>query len=260
MNNSVTLSPVILLRKEVFFLEEWIEHHLSLGINSIYIYNNGLTSISDKNAYWKNIKKEELERRESLRTAPEKMVWGCKPNLDYFHDFSDDDILSKFNEVISKYPNVHEVPWVYGVDHNSGHPSCQVKMYWDMLQRPESWILNIDPDEYMVLRNYDSIQDFISDNNGFNYFEFYGKTYTQRIRNQSVRDIYSNCGLYLDGSQKWLINPPDRERIKRLEIHSAKFHGSKIKSFKDDEEIWFNHYKAECELEDFDDTIKKHIK
>lgn len=259
MDNSVTLCAVILLRKEVFFLEEWIDHHLSLGINSIYIYNNGLTSISDKNAYWKNIKKEELERRGSLRAAPEKMVWGCKPNLDYFHDFSDDDILSKFYEVISKYPNVHEVPWVYGADHNNGHPSCQVKMYWDMLKRPEPWILNVDPDEYIVLRNHDSIQEFISDNDGVNYFEFYAKTYTKRIRNQSVRSIYANCGLWLEGGQKWLINPPDREKIKTLNIHSCKFADSKIKSFKDDKNIWINHYKAEVELKGFDDTIKKHI-
>lgn len=259
MNNSVTLCAVILLRKEVFYLEEWINHNLSLGVNSIYIYNNGLIPVNGKNPSFKYMDKKELERRRSLQSAPDHMVWAKKPHLDYFHDFSDDDILFKFNEIISKYPNVYEVPWVSGVNHNDGHPCCQIKMYWDMLKRPESWILNVDPDEYIVLRNHDSIQDFISDNNGFNYFEFYGKTYTQRIRNQSVRNIYSNCGLYLDGAQKWLINPPDRERVKALEIHSAKFHGSKIKSFKDDEEIWFNHYKAECKLNDFDDTIKKHI-
>ena len=32
------------------------------------------------------------------------------------------------------------------------------------------------------------------------------------------------------------------------------------KIFKDEKDIWFNHYKAEVEFTDFDDTIKKHIK
>lgn len=32
------------------------------------------------------------------------------------------------------------------------------------------------------------------------------------------------------------------------------------KIFKDEKDIWFNHYKAEVELKDFDNIIKKHIK
>ena len=31
------------------------------------------------------------------------------------------------------------------------------------------------------------------------------------------------------------------------------------KIFKDEKDIWFNHYKAEAELKEFDNIIKKHI-
>lgn len=42
--------------------------------------------------------------------------------------------------------------------------------------------------------------------------------------------------------------------------HVLNFDTMNSKIFKDEKDIWFNHYKAEVELTDFDDTIKKHIK
>ena len=40
----IKLHTLILPRLEVFFLEEWIEHNLQLGVDEIYIYENGLVS------------------------------------------------------------------------------------------------------------------------------------------------------------------------------------------------------------------------
>ena len=39
----ISLYTLILPRLEVFFLEEWIEHNLKLGVDTIHIYDNGLT-------------------------------------------------------------------------------------------------------------------------------------------------------------------------------------------------------------------------
>ena len=38
---------MILPRKETFFLEEWINHHLDLGFDKIYVYDNGLITSED---------------------------------------------------------------------------------------------------------------------------------------------------------------------------------------------------------------------
>ncbi len=38
----ITLTSIILPRLEVFYLEEWIEHYLSMGVDKIILYNNGL--------------------------------------------------------------------------------------------------------------------------------------------------------------------------------------------------------------------------
>jgi len=126
--------------------------------------------------------------------------------------------------------------------------------------KKNDWVLNVDPDEYIVLKNHDNLKDFINEYNDFNYFQFYGKTFTKRLRDKRVREIYSNCGLWLDGGSKWLAKIPEHSKITKYNPHVLKFAGMIAKTFKDEKDIWFNHYKAEVELEEFDNTIKKHIK
>jgi len=36
---------LILPRLEVFYLQEWVEHHLNIGYDKIFIYNNGRISV-----------------------------------------------------------------------------------------------------------------------------------------------------------------------------------------------------------------------
>ena len=50
------------------------------------------------------------------------------------------------------------------------------------------------------------------------------------------------------------------KKIKKFNPHALNFNTINSKIFKDEKDIWFNHYKAETKLEDFDYIIKKHIK
>jgi hypothetical protein len=257
----ITLPSIILPRLEVFYLEEWIEHYLGLGVDKILIYNNGFNSVDGKSPCIKRMNKQELERRRALQSAPSHMVWSKKPHLDYFSDYSDAEILDKLNDINSKYDEVKVIPWVCGEDHDFPYPISQNRMFARVLNDKKSnWVLNVDPDEYIVLKNHSNLKDFIDEYNDFNYFRFYGKTFTKRLRNKPVREIYSNCGLWLDGGSKWLAKTPENSKITKYNPHDLIFTDIKAKIFKDEKDIWFNHYKAEVELKDFDNTIKKHIK
>jgi hypothetical protein len=257
----ITLPSIILPRLEVFYLEEWIEHYLGLGVDEILLYNNGFTPVAAKNAYWNKIDDKEKARRKSAQSSPSDQVWDCKPHLDYFSDYSDDQITDKLSDIASKYDQVKVIPWVCGEDHNSPYPNSQNQMFARVLNNKKNdWVLNVDPDEYIVLKNHCNFKDFIDEHNDFNYFQFYGKTFTKRLRNKPAREIYSNCGLYLDGGSKWLVRVPDDSRITQYNPHVLKFTNKEGIIYKDDNTIWFNHYKAEGELKDFDKTIKKHIK
>lgn len=257
----ITLPSIILPRLEVFYLEEWIEHYLGLGVDEILLYNNGLVPVAAKNAYWNKIDTAEKDRRKSLQSAPDHQTWDCKPHLDYFSDYSDGEILDKLNDVNSKYNEVKVIPWVCGEDHDFPYPVSQNRMFARVLNNKKSnWVLNVDPDEYIVLKNHSNLKGFIDEYNDFNYFQFYGKTFTKRLRNKPVREIYSNCGLWLDGGSKWLAQVPQGSKIKKISPHALNFNTINSKIFKDEKDIWFNHYKAEAKLEDFDNIIKKHIK
>jgi hypothetical protein len=257
----ITLTSIILPRLEVFYLEEWIEHYLGLGVEKFLLYNNGLVPVAAKNAYWNDIDPAEKDRRKSAQSSPSDQVWDCKPHLDYFSDYSDDQITYKLSDIASKCDQVKVIPWVHGVDHNSPYPNSQNQMFARVLNdKKNNWVLNVDPDEYIVLKNHSNLKDFIDEYNDFNYFQFYGKTFTKRLRDKPVREIYSNCGLWLDGGPKWLARIPENSKITKYNPHYLKFTNSNIKIFKDEKDIWFNHYKVEAELKEFDNIIKKHIK
>ena len=257
----ITLPSIILPRLEVFYLEEWIEHYLGLGVDKILIYNNGFNSVDGKSPCIKSMNKQELERRRALQSAPSHMVWSKKPHLDYFSDYSDAEILDKLNDIGSKYNEVKVIPWVCGEDHDFPYPISQNRMLARVLNNKKNdWVLNVDPDEYIVLKNHNNLKEFINQYNDFNYFQFYGKTFTKRLRNKPVREIYSNCGLWLDGGSKWLAQVSQGSKIKKFNPHVLNFNTINSKIFKDEKDIWFNHYKSEVELKDFDNIIKKHIK
>jgi hypothetical protein len=46
----ISIYSIILPRLEVFFLEEWIDHHLKFGVDHIYIYDAGLVAGTNKGA------------------------------------------------------------------------------------------------------------------------------------------------------------------------------------------------------------------
>jgi hypothetical protein len=259
--NNITLTSIILPRIEVFYLEEWIEHYLGLGVDKILLYNNGLIPVAAKNPYWNKMDAAEKDRRKSLQSAPDHQTWDCKPHLDYFSDYSDAEILDKLNDINSKYDEVKVIPWVCGEDHDFPYPISQNRMFARVLNDKKSnWVLNVDPDEYIVLKNHSDLKDFIDEYNDFNYFRFYGKMFTKRLRDKPVREIYSNCGLWVGGASKWLAKIPENSKITQYNPHDLIFTDIKAKIFKDEKDIWFNHYKAEVELKDFDNIIKKHIK
>ena len=86
----ISLYTLVLPRIELSFLEEWITHNLSLGIDEIFIYNNGYESISTECASRKLSKEEQ------------KYKWTRKPDADYQEHLTDDQIA----EGLSKLENI----------------------------------------------------------------------------------------------------------------------------------------------------------
>ena len=166
-------------------IQEWIDHHLALGIDSVRIYDNGFVPVD--NSCWAEGARELTEEERANHK------WKKKPDADYFEEFTDEEIADKLQAIVDKYCGLVEVvPWVYGVDHQVEYPYSQ----WDSIkhcaeQDPASWGLFMDPDEYLVLRLHDSIRELMEDYPKVSCFKFGQRIFDERQRDKPVREIFN---------------------------------------------------------------------
>ena len=143
----ISIFTLILPRLEVFFLEEWINHHLKLGVEKVYIYDNGMSSNDDASMYGGNAGR-------NLTEVETKIKWLQKPDADYREEYTDVEIYEKLNEVVGKFEGVVEVvSWKVGIDHNDIYPASQTSGYRHCAETNYSdWWLFIDDDEFIMLK------------------------------------------------------------------------------------------------------------
>jgi hypothetical protein len=161
---TIDIITLIAPRLEFWYLEEWIEHHLSIGINKIYIYNNGFNLISDPNSPSNAIswQAQKIFKNEKCKGEISK-IWDLKPDVDHFQDFSESEISEKISELQDKYTNVEIISWEYDKDHKDKYPGSQYSALYDFLSKSQSdFFTFIDIDEYFILPQRKLLQDFVS--------------------------------------------------------------------------------------------------
>jgi hypothetical protein len=174
----ISLYTLILPRIELPFLEEWIHHNLSLGVDEIFIYNNGFSSIdsfSPKNCDEKDYK------------------WTKKPDVEYNENLSDEQINTEINIIQSKYiGKVNFKSWAYKEDHEDEYPKSQVTGYKHCAENnPSDYWLFCDPDEFFVLQKHKTFQDLIEDDEmkDVGAFWFGPEFYEPRVNNKSTNEL-----------------------------------------------------------------------
>ena len=192
----IDVITLIAPRLEFWYLEEWVEHNLSIGINKIYIYNNGFNLISNEKSpsnqtsWWarKTFKNEKCKGEISK-------IWDLKPDLDYFLDFSESQINEEIIRLQDKYTNVEIISWEYNKDHNDKYPVSQYSALHDFLTKSESdFFAFIDVDEYLILPKNKLLQDFIN-NIQFDTLRIAEKAQPQRSRDKVLNIPDSNMPL-----------------------------------------------------------------
>ena len=186
---------------------------MAIGINKIYIYNNGFNLISNeksesnRTSWWaKKTFQNEKCKGEISKT------WDLKPELDHFKDFSELQIIQKINDLQSKYANVKLVPWEFPKDHKDKYPDSQYSALKDFLTKSESdFFTFIDIDEYFNLPKKKLLQDFIC-NLEFDSLKIPQKPQPRRSRNKVSSLPDSNLPTEI----KWGKNITKTESIKEL--------------------------------------------
>ncbi|MCX5679339.1 MAG: glycosyltransferase family 2 protein [Candidatus Omnitrophica bacterium] len=103
----ICLTTVFIPREHIFFLEEWIRHHLTIGVQHIFLYDNGTRS-------------GELRCLSTVYTPSPASVKLFNAGLtkrgeDYklfTSRWTDDDITRMTREIVNKFPGrVSLIPW-----------------------------------------------------------------------------------------------------------------------------------------------------
>lgn len=203
----IKLCTLIFPRLEVFFLEEWIEHNLQLGVDEIYVYENGTISHDESDFVL------EGERRGK--------TWVKKPNADYFLDYTDEQIYDKLHEVVEKYPNVYLKEWhcMYKTTGRVGQGEFdakdgQLSAFRDCVWRNSSgrgldWWLFCDPDEYFVLKHHRDFKEFIVTYEDVSCFYFQQRVFAKRMRDVNVKEI-CNWGYDMSLSKPLIVDSIDK--------------------------------------------------
>ena len=240
----LSLYSQILPRLEVFFLEEWVQHHLDMGVDRIYLYNNGL-----KTAPTHPARKASEGSWQPKGEIDDKRMWDKKPDSDYFLDHSDEEIMNKLFAILQKFEGkIFLRSWEWGKDHEFSHPTGQIEGYKHCIENNASdWWVHIDPDEYFFSQKYDSLKEYLlmCEEVGINTLHFYQRVFESRTRGQPVREIF-NWG-YQGGPTKSAFKPPcilgdtDDTRYWIHEVHSKLPQGRRVPL----SDFRFNHYRGD---------------
>ena len=180
-----SIATIILPSLEIDFIEEWIDHNLSIGFTDIHIYENGPKSIdkrlidSSRDVELCDSYKEESVRKKDFADwfegdREDGKAWKMKPGA-HISDASYEDNMERLRSIASKYPGVHLKPWHkpyrlesknWGVSRKRQvNSNAQLSIYKDAIENNDSdWWMLIDPDEFIWMEA-DTIGDLLSEHN-----------------------------------------------------------------------------------------------
>jgi hypothetical protein len=239
---NISIFTMILPRLEVFFLEEWIQHNLKIGISKIHLYNHGSKPCPSRGGKQKN--------RTQLRYLSQDergKKWPKKPDAEYFLEYSDLELYEKLTEIVNRYKNnVTLTSWNFGTDHQfGGYMPAQLNGYRHAIENNHSdWWTTLDPDEYLYSEKYETIGDFLNETNK-NAIRLSQRVFDQRQKNKSVRELY-NYGFDAGMPTKTFVKSPvDVSRIgihKNVSMLGGGIHRTHPTNFR------YNHYRGPSTL------------
>jgi hypothetical protein len=184
-------------RLEFIYLDEWIDHHFKVGVDKIFIYDNGHKSID--NSQW-------ATGSRPLSEAEESYKWKKKPDTNYFLNYTTEYIDSKMNSLINDKVSI--TPWKYAHDHLDEYPQSQLSGFEHCaLMNPDiDWWLFIDPDEFIAPKSVNNLNELINKYPEVGSFYFEQRIFDDRHHDKPVREIY-NWGYDSDQSKSLVASP-----------------------------------------------------
>lgn len=195
MNQTTYIYSIFLPRIELFYIEEWAQHHFNLGIKKIFLYHNGFKPI-DNSAIGNN-HPVKLDKNDSKNVTK----WTKKPLEDYNLDLSDEQINQELEKIEDKFNGALNIKY-WASEFSGPYPASQFKGYQDLrnnlrkmrkkckgFRNPMKWLI-IDVDEFLVLHKHQSMYGFLSRFKKFGAIHISSKIFQARNNRLPVRTIF----------------------------------------------------------------------
>ncbi len=227
----LAIQTVFLPKENNIFLEEWIDYHLNLGFDKIYLYNN------DGSKGVPSFHKDLVKNKKN------------KYNIDYKSLLGDHNIDAELKYLEDKYKNkIKIIRWDYRNDKNEIIYGQMQSMthYKNNFGSENDWTAFIDVDEFIYLDpKLGSLKDYIKqhDNNGITKLVIKQKKYADRFCNldKSTMDIDDVIEINTNGWGIKNICKNNQILDKQHSPHDISLKNNKQKNCNQDE-LRFNHY------------------
>jgi hypothetical protein len=251
-DNIYAIHSIFIAKENILFLEQWIDYHIQLGFNKFYLYDNSkVTKLDGNNIKQSNFKPGKLNK--------------YNVNYDELVKLSDNEISEVLIKIQKKYKMVEIIEWspkdnngniVYG--QLNGHNKCLKQMKKDNVK----WCAVIDMDEFIVIQNGKTIQEYINKlNSNTSNIILKQIRFDSRFNNLNKLIININGTEFPENKYLGENSPKNIFRVKdttKLSVHFWEGHGKQFKPNESD--ICFNHYKmnnTKYKLDNINIKIKK---
>tara|TARA_B100001094_G_C18156701_1_gene786870 strand:- start:533 stop:1411 length:879 start_codon:yes stop_codon:yes gene_type:complete len=231
VGDKFAIHTVFILKENILFLEDWLKYHIHIGFDKFYLYDNTGSKYQD------------IGNGDNI-VENKKNKYG----IQYDKYINDEQTQIKFEEIFNKYKdNIVYIKWqpkndkgqiIYGQTES-------INDYINKYADENDWTAFIDMDEFIYMKNYDSIQKFINDNKNYNKIKMHMKNFDDRFVdvNNSIFDINNSIkhdDIFIGWGSKNICKNIDLMNTKI--IHDIQVNNEKLYDCKDINEIRFNHY------------------
>lgn len=248
----IAIHSVFIVKENILFLEQWIYYHILLGFNKFYLYDNSkINKVSGFDKKYENVIVGNKINKYNI-------------NYDEIVNLTDEKIDYYMKKICEKYECIEIIEWSpMNEDGNilynqrEAHNDCLNKMKKDNID----WCANIDMDEYIVIKNHNSIDEYILSLPKKNTNNIQMSQVRFETRFNYLNDLIINItnsevdNVPIGHSPKNIYNV--KNTIK-TNVHSVTVNGftHKVKNY----EIFFNHYKLTRKCYKHIDNININIK
>ena len=225
---SLAIMSVFILKENILFLEQWIQHHMSMGVDYFVLYDNSQTQKKDVG---------------DPNVIPGKVN---KHNFNYDELISDEDANQLLKKILNKHKGKIEILAWSKRDKNGVIRYFQLeafKHFCDTYYKKFDYGLFIDMDDFMISRSSKNLKDIVKEMNVNKISSLYFNSKLFSSRFNHVGTPIKNINLCLkedriNQGQKTLLKLNAAAKIDN--VHNLKSLG--IQSICDNDRMIFYHY------------------